>query len=321
MKSSDFHYDLPEELIAYYPAKNRADSRLLVLNQGAITHGHFKNLLDYSRPNDLLVINDTKVIPARLFGVKATGGKVEVLIERILDQQTALAHVKASKSPKVGDTLILEDTLHFEVLDKQQGLVKLKSVSGDILDVLEQHGRIPLPPYIQREATAEDKERYQTVYAQYQGSVAAPTAGLHFDEALLKSIEAKAVEIGKVTLHVGAGTFQPVRTENIIEHQIHAEIVDVNQALCDQVKKAKALGGRIIAVGTTSTRCLETAAGDGEIKPFSGDTRLFIYPGYQFKVVDMMITNFHLPESSLLMLIAAFAGYDEVMQAYKRAVE
>lgn len=322
MKSSDFQYDLPQELIAYYPAKNRVDSRLLVLNQGQVTHSQFKSLIHYLKPNDLLVINDTKVIPARLFGVKSTGGKVEVLIERMMDAHTALAHVKASKSPKPGDQLILEETLRFEVMGREGGLFMLKSLDQtSLLDLLERHGRIPLPPYIQREATQEDRERYQTVYAQYQGSVAAPTAGLHFDEVLLKQIEEQGVAIGRVTLHVGAGTFQPVRTENISDHQIHAEFVEVRQALCDQVKKAKAAGGRIIAVGTTSTRCLETAARDGEIKPFSGDTRLYIYPGYQFKVVDMMITNFHLPESSLLMLISAFAGYDEVMQAYRVAVQ
>jgi len=322
MKSSDFHYDLPADLIAHYPTRNRVDSRLLVLNQGGVTHGQFSHLIDYLEPNDLLVLNDTKVIPARLFGVKATGGKVELLIERILDEHSALTHIKASKGLKVGDRITLEGQLIFEVIDKQEGLVSFKSIDErSMLDLLEQYGRIPLPPYIQREATLEDKERYQTVYAQHQGSVAAPTAGLHFDEDLLKRIQDKGVVIGRVTLHVGAGTFQPVRAENISDHQMHAEYIEVSQALCDQVKRAKALGGKVIAVGTTSTRCLETAARDGDIKPFSGDTSIFIYPGYEFKIVDGMVTNFHLPESTLMMLICAFAGYDEVMRAYREAVE
>lgn len=321
MKKSDFNYVLPKNLIAYYPKQHRSDSRLLVLNQGQVAHHQFTDILSHLQPNDLLVINDTKVMPARLFGVKTTGGKVEILIERVLDTQTAIAHVKASKSPKPGDQLLLENTLCFEVLEKSEGLFTLKSVDGrSIIDILENHGHIPLPPYIEREATEDDKARYQTVYAKHQGSVAAPTAGLHFDEDLLKKIEAKGVVIGQVTLHVGAGTFQPVRVDDIFEHKIHAEYVEVSEALCEQVRKTKAAGGRVVAVGTTSTRCLESAAKSGEIQAFSGDTHLFIYPGYQFQVVDMMITNFHLPESTLLMLISGFAGHAEVMQAYQKAV-
>lgn len=322
MHLKDFSYPLPPNLIAYYPAKNRVDSRLLVLQNGNIQHAIFKDIVDLLQANDLLVLNDTRVMPARLFGVKTTGGKIEVLIERVLNAHEALAHVRASKSPKPGDRLLLESVLSVEMLGREEDLFRLRFHHKEsIVDLLEHHGRVPLPPYIAREATTEDKARYQTVYANEQGSVAAPTAGLHFDESLLEKIKTKGVDIGYVTLHVGAGTFQPVRTEHIEDHQIHAETIEVSQALCDQIAQARKRGGRVIAVGTTTTRCLESAVTDEGMHPFSGETSIYIYPGYQFNCVDALITNFHLPESTLLMLVTAFGGYEQVMHAYHVAVE
>ena len=322
MKLRDFAYTLPEKLIAYYPANNRRDSRLLCLEKGEISHKHFTDLLELLHPNDLLVFNNTRVIPARLHGYKTTGGKVEVLVERIMDCNTVLAHVRASKAPNIGMCLKLEEKLNLEVIDRKNDLFVLKSVEPrSIIEILEEIGHIPLPPYIKREAELSDRERYQTVYAKESGSVAAPTAGLHFDEAMFEELRQKKIDYVFLTLHVGAGTFQSVRVDNIHEHKVHAETIDVSIEVCERVKACRARGGRVIAVGTTSARALEAAASvSGEIAPFVGDTNLFIYPGFTFNVIDVLITNFHLPESSLLILVCAFAGLNAVMAAYREAV-
>lgn len=322
MKLRDFHYDLPEELIAYHPAQKRTASRLLVLNQGVVSHQQFTDVLDYLQPNDMLVVNNTKVIPARLYANKSTGGKVEILIERINADNSADVHAKANKSLKAGDIILLAGQACFAVIGRKNNLFVLKNLSKcSILELLAQYGKVPLPPYIRREATPEDVERYQTVYAKAQGSVAAPTAGLHFDDDMLQKIQDKGVEIAEVTLHVGAGTFAPVRTEDVLQHEMHYEAIDVPADLCEKVRACKAKGGRVFAVGTTSTRSLEAAAQEGELKPFKGETNLYIYPGYQFKVVDCLITNFHLPESTLMLLVSAFAGHQQIMRAYNSAVQ
>tara|TARA_R110000868_G_scaffold362686_1_gene624859 strand:+ start:991 stop:2004 length:1014 start_codon:yes stop_codon:yes gene_type:complete len=321
MKLSDFHYDLPQELIAQRPAERRDASRMLVLGRdsGAIAHKCFTDLPDYLEAGDLLVFNNSKVIPARLYGTKATGGKVEILVERLLDEHRVLAHVGASKSPKAGMMIALEQGEQVETLGRDGDLFELCFASRAI-DVLEQQGHMPLPPYIERSDDAADQDRYQTVYADPKGSVAAPTAGLHYDDAMLQRLKDKGVETAFVTLHVGAGTFQPVRTDNIEDHHMHSEYVEVSQAVCDKVKAVKANGKRVFAAGTTSVRCLETASQGDEIKPYFGDTDIFIYPGYQFRCVDGLQTNFHLPESTLVMLVSALAGYESTMQAYAEAV-
>lgn len=324
MKLADFNFELPERLIAKYPTEQRTASRMLCLigNSGEVVHRQFTDIVALLQPNDLLVFNNTKVIPARLLGKKSTGGQVEVLIERITESQCALAHVKASKAPKPGSMIRLEDAIDVEVTGRQGALFELQFHGGDsVLESLENYGHMPLPPYIDRPDEDSDKSRYQTVYGEKPGAVAAPTAGLHFDEALLDTIKAKGVNIAFVTLHVGAGTFQPVRVDNIEEHQMHAEYAEIPQGVVDAVYAAKQAGGRVVAVGTTSVRSLETAAASGDIQPFFDDTSIFIYPGYKFNVVDAMVTNFHLPESTLMMLISAFAGRDHVMDAYERAIE
>jgi S-adenosylmethionine:tRNA ribosyltransferase-isomerase len=326
MKVTDFDFELPEHLIAKYPAEQRSASRMLQLDgtTGQTNHGQFLDILDLLEPGDLLVFNNTRVIPARLFGQKETGGKVEILLERILSDNTALAHIKSSKSPKADAVLTLEGGLQATVLGRQDALFHLE-FSGDdnIFDLLEAHGHMPLPPYIDRPDEDSDKERYQTVYNQKPGAVAAPTAGLHFDDEILAKLKAKGVNTAFVTLHVGAGTFQPVRVDNIEDHQMHAEFAEVSEQVVDLVKQTKANGKRVVAVGTTSVRSLESAAAASEalIEPFLSDTNIFIYPGYTFKVVDCMLTNFHLPQSTLMMLISAFAGRDHVMQAYSQAIE
>jgi len=323
MQLSDFHFDLPAKLIAQSPLEGRSDSRLLHLSSnGQLYDRHFRDVVDLLHAGDLLVVNDTRVIPARLFGQKETGGKVEILIERILDETSLLAHIRSSKSPSPGTRIRVEGGAEFEMLERDGSLFKLRLTKEmSIWPILEAHGHMPLPPYIDREDQPADRQRYQTVFANKRGAVAAPTAGLHFDEQTLEALEAKGVERAHVTLHVGAGTFQPVRVENIDEHVMHAEYVDVSQEVCDQVKACHERGGRVVAVGTTSVRSLETAARDGELRPFQGDTRLFITPGFQFRVVDVLITNFHLSESTLLMLVSAFGGYEAVMNAYRYAVE
>lgn len=323
MKTRDFHFDLPEELIAQVPTRERPASRLLVLDRGTgkVDDRRFTQLLDYLAPGDLLVLNNTRVIPARLWGHKATGGRVEVLVERILPDERVLAHVRASKAPKEGAILHFQDGVTATMQARQGDLFVLAFDSTEAtVEILERIGRLPLPPYIAREPDEADLERYQTVYAQHPGAVAAPTAGLHFDEALFEQIRQKGVAIGFVTLHVGAGTFQPVRVEDIAAHKMHSERVEVSEALCQQVRETQARGGRVIAVGTTSVRCLETAAAAGELQPYSGETDIFITPGYQFRVVDSLLTNFHLPESTLMMLVCAFGGYEAVMAAYRHAV-
>ncbi|QUJ68117.1 tRNA preQ1(34) S-adenosylmethionine ribosyltransferase-isomerase QueA [Photobacterium sp. GJ3] len=330
MQVSDFHFDLPDELIARYPQPERSASRLLQLdgNSGEIAHQSFKNVLDLVQPGDLLVFNNTRVIPARLFGRKASGGKLEVLVERLLDDQSILAHVRASKAPKPGTQLLLgeNDEFEAEMVARHDALFEIRFNSElTVLDILEQVGHMPLPPYIDRPDEDADKERYQTVYNAKPGAVAAPTAGLHFDDQLLADIKAKGVEFAFVTLHVGAGTFQPVRVDNIHDHHMHAEYVEVPQEVVDAIQATRARGGRVIAVGTTSVRSLESAAQDAlkngtELVPFFGDTDIFIFPGYEFQLVDVLITNFHLPESTLIMLVSAFAGYEHTMNAYRQAV-
>ncbi len=320
MRVADFQFDLPDELIARYPLTERSASRLLVLNglEGALQHRHFAELPEFLQPGDLLVFNNTKVIPARLFAQKETGGKVEVLVERVLDEQRVLAHVRASKAPKAGSRLLLESG-NALMLARHDALFELE-FDQPVLPLLERIGHMPLPPYIDRADELSDRERYQTVYAECAGAVAAPTAGLHFDAAMLAALADMGVETAFVTLHVGAGTFQPVRVEQIEEHQMHHEWLEVNQSVVDAVSACKARGGRVIAVGTTSVRSLETAARSGTLQAFSGDTDIFIYPGRSFNVVDALVTNFHLPESTLLMLVSAFAGYSATMAAYQQAV-
>lgn len=391
MKRQQFHYHLPESLIAHVPASERRGSRLLLLD-GSIDHLEhrcFSDLVELVRPGDLLVFNDTRVIPARLFGCKATGGKVEVLVERVISRDRVLAHVRASKSPKPNSLLQLDGVGEVVVLGRAGELFELlfkPTASETVVDLLERHGHMPLPPYIERADTSTDRERYQTVYARHPGAVAAPTAGLHFDDTMFDQLRQRGVEFAWVTLHVGAGTFQPVRADNIRDHHMHSEWLSVSAEVCRQVAETRARGGRVVAVGTTSVRCLETMAAhrprlsslnaadssslsggescagpdlvraedraptspagststsssggtstnssggvsadppEGDplrFEPYEGETDIFIYPGYEFRVVDALITNFHLPESTLLMLVSAFAGYRQVMAAYKVAV-
>ncbi|GGC04255.1 S-adenosylmethionine:tRNA ribosyltransferase-isomerase [Marinobacterium zhoushanense] len=323
MQVKDFYFELPDELIARYPLEQRSASRLLCVdgNSGELRHRVFSDILDLLEPGDLLVFNDTRVIPARLFGQKESGGKIELLIERVTGEHEALAHVRSSRSPKPGARLLLEGGLQAVVTGRRENLFELHfEIDGHLVEALEQHGHMPLPPYMKREDQSSDRERYQTVYNRKPGAVAAPTAGLHFDQPLLEELAAKGVETAFVTLHVGAGTFQPVKVERIQDHHMHAEYIEVPEAVCDAVKATRARGNRVVAVGTTSVRCLESASRHGEIAPMYGDTDIFIYPGYRFRSVDALITNFHLPESTLLMLVSAFAGYDHMMNAYREAV-
>lgn len=331
MQVSDFHFDLPDELIARYPQPERTASRLLQLtgDTGEVQHKGFKDILDLVQPGDLLVFNNTRVIPARIFGRKASGGKLEVLVERMLDDKSILAHVRCSKSPKPGTELLLgeNDEYQAEMVARHDALFEIRFNSDKtVLEILEDVGHMPLPPYIDRPDEDADKERYQTVYNAKPGAVAAPTAGLHFDEEILAAIKAKGASFAFVTLHVGAGTFQPVRVDSIEEHHMHAEYVEVPEEVVAAINETKASGGRVIAVGTTSVRSLESAAQDAvkkgtELKPFFGDTDIFIFPGYEFQLVDVLVTNFHLPESTLIMLVSAFAGYEHTMNAYRQAVE
>lgn len=330
MKRSDFHFDLPQELIARYPLAERTDSRLLCLDggDGSIAHRRFTDLPGLLQAGDLLVFNNTRVIPARLWGHKSSGGKVEILVERIVSEHRCLAHVRASKSPKAGSRIYLQSGLdsqetaaEVEVEGRQGELFCLQLPATERwLPLLQDIGHMPLPPYIDREDETLDRERYQTVYGERDGAVAAPTAGLHFSEDFISQCRQCDVDTAFITLHVGAGTFQPVRAENIEDHVMHAEYLEVDEQLCRQVEETRQRGGRVIAVGTTAVRALETAAADGVLRPFAGDSRIFIFPGYQFRVVDAMITNFHLPESTLIMLVSAFAGAESIMAAYREAV-
>ena len=320
MKTSDFNYALPEELIAKYPLKKRSLSKLLVYSD-EIDHKSFKDILNYFEEGDLLVINNTSVIPARIFGHKDSGGSVEVMLERVMENNQALVQMRSGRAPKIGAVILL-DTFEVECVDRQGNFFILQ-FDRPPLEVFNAIGHIPLPPYIKRPDEDFDKERYSTVYEnkKFQGSVAAPTAGLHFDDELLNAIKKIGVKIATVNLSVGAGTFQPVKVENIEEHDIHSEYLEVSADVVDMVMATKKAGKKIFAVGTTATRALETAFSDESEKGYSGYTKLFIYPGYKFKVVDMLITNFHLPQSSLLMLVSAFIGYDNMRHIYKIAVD
>jgi S-adenosylmethionine:tRNA ribosyltransferase-isomerase len=332
MQLSDFDYQLPDDLIARYPAEIRSASRLLCLDRhsGVVSHHVFRQIVEMINPGDLLIFNDTRVLAARLFGHKATGGRVEVLVERLMPDSQALVQIRASKSPGPGMRLSLvsaseQDPLDVEVLGRQGEFFHIRFLSNEpIVDLLDRFGHIPLPPYIDRADELADQTRYQTVYGRHPGAVAAPTAGLHFDDALLYDLKTKGIEIGFVTLHVGSGTFQPIRIDNPLEHKMHSEWVDVPSAVCQKIKACKARGGRVIAVGTTSVRSLESAAQKSaanlDLLPYRGETEIFIYPGFEFQVVDAMITNFHLPQSTLMMLISAFAGRDTVMGAYHEAI-
>ena len=348
MRTQDFDFFLPDALIAQHPANARNASRLLHLegNSGRLTDKLFIDLPDFLSAGDLLVFNDTRVIKARLFGVKATGGNVELLVERVLDTHNVLAHIRASRAPKVGARLKLANAIDAEVIGRDDDLFHVKFLNeSPVLDLLELYGALPLPPYITHAAQAEDDERYQTVYAKHAGAVAAPTAGLHFDEAMLATLKAKGVNIAYVTLHVGAGTFQPVRVDNIEDHKMHSEIYNIPANTAEAILATKKAGGKVIAVGTTSLRALESAAckqhaaglehssaglqanihgpagASNEMSYLSGETNIFITPGFKFKVVDKLITNFHLPKSTLLMLVSAFAGFEPIKNAYAHAVK
>jgi S-adenosylmethionine:tRNA ribosyltransferase-isomerase len=322
VKLDDFQYELPPELIAQHPPAQRGDSRLLILDGPVARDGMFADLPALLRSGDCLVLNDTRVIPARLHGHKASGGRIEVLIERMLEADRALAHVRASKAPKPGGLLEFGEGLACRVVAKRDdGLYELESAgTASLAELVERIGHMPLPPYITRPDETTDAERYQTVYASRPGAVAAPTAGLHFDPAMLERVTALGVRLVRVTLHVGAGTFQPVRVEDVAAHRMHAEYLEVSPEAVAEIAATRAAGGRVVAVGTTSVRALETAAAEGRLAPYRGDTRLFITQGYRFRVVDALITNFHLPGSTLLMLIAAFAGHARTLAAYRHAV-
>jgi S-adenosylmethionine:tRNA ribosyltransferase-isomerase len=324
MRRDEFSYQLPEELIAQFPTEQRGSSRLLAMAcpSGKLSHLEFSDLPGLLNAGDLLIFNDTRVIPARLFGNKETGGKVEILLERILGDQRMLAQLRASKTPKPGSMIHLQDDIKLELMEREDDMFVL-DVIGEmtVLELMQQFGHMPLPPYIQRDDDVDDVDRYQTVYARNPGAVAAPTAGLHFTDELMQGITEQGIDSVFVTLHVGAGTFQPVRVDNIEEHHMHSEYLQVSADVCEKVRQCKARGGRVIAVGTTAVRCLETAAQAGELKPYQGETDIFIYPGYEFKIIDALITNFHLSESTLLMLVSAFAGRDNIMNAYQHAIE
>ena len=323
MQRTDFDFQLPPELIAQRPPPRRGDSRLLCLMpDGGVADRRIGDFPSQLAAGDLLVFNDTRVIPARLFGEKDSGGKVEIMVERLLDDHEMLAQVRASKAPKPGTHIRIDGAPGgLQMLGREGEFFRLRlDGGGDLLGLLERCGHVPLPPYIERADEAEDRSRYQTVFARQPGAVAAPTAGLHFDEALVDAIRARGVRIETVTLHVGAGTFQPMRVDDIAEHRMHAERYAISQALVDAVADTRAAGGRVVAIGTTSVRALESAAADGELQPGSGETRLFITPGYRFRVVDALLTNFHLPQSTLLMLVSAFGGRQRVLDAYAHAV-
>jgi len=320
---TEFVYELPQNLVAQFPSGKRGDSRLLCLHggDGALEDRKFSEFPELLLPNDLLIFNDTRVIPARLFGRKETGGQVEIMIERMLGDQQILAQLRVSKTPKPGAYIFLGHGIKLEIISRHEDMFILQFKGGQkTIQILEEFGHVPLPPYIQRGDTEIDKERYQTVYAQRAGAVAAPTAGLHFTEKILQQLADQGIDMAYVTLHVGAGTFQPVRTENIEDHRMHSEYLEISAQVCEKVNATKKRGGRVIAVGTTSMRCLEQAAYSGSLEPYTGETDIFIYPGFKFQVVDILITNFHLPESTLLMLVCAFAGREHVLNAYQHAI-
>jgi S-adenosylmethionine:tRNA ribosyltransferase-isomerase len=319
MRLNDFDFDLPKSLIAQTPTNNRTDSRLLV-PRSTIIDAQFNQIANFIQPNDLLVLNNTRVIPARLFAHKDTGGRVEIMVERVLKDNKAIAMIRASIAPKVDSSIELENGVNVKVLSKDDSFYTLEFETESIKELLDCVGHVPLPPYIDRPDNMKDESRYQTVYATKDGAVAAPTAGLHFDNTLLDELSAKGIEHCFVTLHVGAGTFQPVKTEQIKDHVMHSEYFEINQNTVDKINQTKANGGRIIAIGTTSVRSLESAAISGKLMACREETDIFIYPGFEFKIVDMMVTNFHLPKSSLLMLVSAFIGHDKMIKAYRHAI-
>lgn len=324
MKTQDFDFRLPQELIAQFPPEVRSASRLLTLDgrDGRLRDRLFSALAELVQPHDLMVFNDTRVIKARILGTKDTGGQVEMLLERVLDEKHALSQIRASKAPKPGSRIAIMSDAAFTILERVGEMYKVRlEAEAPLLAWLDKHGSLPLPPYITRAPSAEDEARYQTIYARKPGAVAAPTAGLHFDQAMLDELRDRGVNIAYVTLHVGAGTFQPVRVENVREHQMHSEWYHVPQDTVDAIAQTKARGGRVLAVGTTSLRALESAAGGGELQAGFGDTNIFIIPGYRFRVVERLLTNFHLPKSTLFMLVCAFGGMLNMKLAYRHAVE
>ena len=328
MRTHDFDFHLPDSLIAQFPSTNRSDSRMLCMNgkTGSLQDYMFKNLPDFLQTGDLLVLNDTRVIKARLFGRKLTGGAVEVMIERVIDDHHALAQIRASRSPKAGSRLFLADAFEVEVLDREGDLFRLRflpdaSQSATVLQLLERYGALPLPPYIEHTANSQDDERYQTVFSKNLGAVAAPTAGLHFDANMLDLLKQAGVNIAYLTLHVGAGTFQPVKVDEIAQHKMHSELYSIPAETIALIAATKQAGGKVTAIGTTALRALESAAQFSELTAGSNETNIFITPGYQFKVVDRLFTNFHLPKSTLLMLVSAFAGFNHTMYAYQHAIE
>jgi len=328
MNVADFDYELPPELVAQFPPEKRTASRLLkLMDEAEPQDARFSDIIHEFSAGDLLVLNNTKVIPARVLGRKESGGRVEILLERVTGDDRFLAQVRASKSPKVGSKLFADEdsAVTLSVTGRQDSFFELQAnQNGSLFEWFEKVGRMPLPPYIERRDTKEDADRYQTVFAKEQGAVAAPTAGLHYDESMLEEIQAKGVRIETVTLHVGAGTYQPVRADKVDEHKMHSEYIDVDQLVCDAIKTTKESGHRVIAVGTTVVRSLETAARAAQndlISPYTGDTDIFIYPGFEFKIIDLLQTNFHLPQSTLLMLVSAFAGVDRIKQAYQHAID
>lgn len=335
MKRSDFNFQLPEELIAQFPYKERTASRMLAVNGElkTISDSYFKDIADFLNAGDLLIVNNTQVIPARLYGEKKTGGKIEVLMERILSDHSAMVKIRSSKSPKIGSLLNLgtdQDAQGFEVevIDREDDLFKIqitaeKANDRSIFELLDNYGHVPLPPYVKRDDTEMDLQRYQTVYASEKGAVAAPTAGLHFDQNLIQQLQDKGIQFATITLHVGAGTYQPVREDNILDHKMHSESIYISEETALLINQTKQSGHRVIAVGTTSLRSLESSATFNpadRFLPYQGDSDIFIYPGYQFKVVDALITNFHLPESTLFMLVSAFCGLDTMQNAYQHAI-
>ncbi|PWD85180.1 tRNA preQ1(34) S-adenosylmethionine ribosyltransferase-isomerase QueA [Ignatzschineria cameli] len=322
LKLSDYDYHLPEELIAQFPPKVRGTSRLLVPYEGEIRDHRFDALVEYLRPGDRIVINNTRVLPARLFGQKETGGKVEIMVERLLTESEILAQIKASKALKPGQKVLIEGVPRLEMVARDENFFQLRTIDGTpIAQLLETYGHLPLPPYITRSDEELDQSRYQTVFNKEEGAVAAPTAGLHFTEELLDQLRAKGVDITEITLHVGAGTFQPIRSENLDEHQMHKEWISVPASAVEEIKATKAAGKRVIAIGTTAVRALESAALSGELRPFVGDTDIFIKPGFEFKVIDGLLTNFHLPKSTLLVLVSTLMGKARIEEIYQHAVK
>ncbi len=323
MRKADFSFNLPEELIAQTPLPVRSASRLLVCHRNSpeIEDRQFSEIASFLKVGDLLVFNNTRVIPARLYGKKDTGGRVEILLEKILDDTCFIAMLRCSKTPQVGQKIIISEDQAVCYEGRRGGLFLFRCKTGGLQQLFEKHGQMPLPPYILRQADEQDKERYQTIFAREPGAVAAPTASLHFDATILKSLQQKGINTAEITLHVGAGTFQPVRVDDLNEHVMHAETFDLSAETVNKIKRTKEAGGRVFAAGTTSLRALEAASAEGQLKPMSGDTRLFITPGYRFRVVDGLITNFHLSESTLLMLVSAFAGVEEIQHIYRHAID